>query len=578
MRFLEMVVELIPAAALGNHLWQSTLFAGACGLAALLLKQHKASIRYSIWLAASLKFLFPLSILIGIGAYAGEVTDVRVVPREWLVASSASSASSAVSRQNVAQPPTLGGDLALTGPSEPGLGQGVLIGGWLIGAAIAAIWVSFRRLRLRMRLGKALALNEGRAVEALRRVQSRYGYLNRVRLVSSDVGVEPGVFGIVRPLLLLPTGITDRLTEDQLETIIAHELCHIRRRDNLASVFHVIVQTIFWFHPLVWWIGSRLVAERERSCDEDVVKMGMDRRVYASAILKVCEFYLAVPSAVVSRVTGSNLTTRIEDIMTPHISLEMGSARKFLMACAALAFVTAPVLFGMTTAPGGMSQQAASVTSVPSPRPAVAPTRTAGPAGAVAPQTPSRQAPRPVTPAIAPQPRSVSVATPPAQQESRTDYELRPGDELEIVVWKESELTRRSIVRPDGKIGIPLIGDVVAEGLTPMRLQSEIQDGLSRFLAEPKVTILVSAPRKVKVAIQGAVAHPGDYSLEGRMTVLRLLAQAGGFSEFAKRDQVSIFREEAGAVRRYLFDYGAFLAGNFDQNILLREDDIVIVP
>ena len=102
MRFLEMVVELIPAAALGNHLWQSTLFAGACGLAALLLKQHKASIRYSIWLAASLKFLFPLSILIGIGAYAGEVTDVRVVPREWLVASSASSASSAVSRQNVA--------------------------------------------------------------------------------------------------------------------------------------------------------------------------------------------------------------------------------------------------------------------------------------------------------------------------------------------------------------------------------------------------------------------------------------------------------------------------------------------
>jgi len=119
---------------------------------------------------------------------------------------------------------------------------------------------------------------------------------------------------------------------------------------------------------------------------------------------------------------------------------------------------------------------------------------------------------------------------------------------------------------------------VVAEGLTPMRLQSEIQDGLSRFLAEPKVTILVSAPRKVKVAIQGAVAHPGDYSLEGRMTVLRLLAQAGGFSEFAKRDQVSIFREEAGAVRRYLFDYGAFLAGNFDQNILLREDDIVIVP
>src|SRR5678815_2421712 len=95
---------------------------------------------------------------------------------------------------------------------------------------------------------------------------------------------------------------------------------------------------------------------RDSSCDEQVLKVGIDRQIYASAILRVCEFYLAAPLAMVSRVTGSNLKTRIEDIMTPRMILRVGSGRMVLLAFAAVALVVTPVLFGVTTAPTGLKQ------------------------------------------------------------------------------------------------------------------------------------------------------------------------------------------------------------------------------
>ena len=78
--------------------------------------------------------------------------------------------------------------------------------------------------------------------------------LEVISIVASTTPVEPGIFGIYRPVLLWPRGISERLTDEQVEAILAHELCHLRRRDNLAAALHMVVQTIFWFHPLVWWI------------------------------------------------------------------------------------------------------------------------------------------------------------------------------------------------------------------------------------------------------------------------------------------------------------------------------------
>jgi beta-lactamase regulating signal transducer with metallopeptidase domain len=93
--------------------------------------------------------------------------------------------------------------------------------------------------------------------------------------------LEPGVFGVFRPVLYLPAGIADHLDDAQLKAIVAHELCHIRRRDNLTAALHMLVEAVFWFHPLIWWIGTRLVDERERACDEEVVQSGSDPEVYA---------------------------------------------------------------------------------------------------------------------------------------------------------------------------------------------------------------------------------------------------------------------------------------------------------
>jgi bla regulator protein BlaR1 len=87
--------------------------------------------------------------------------------------------------------------------------------------------------------------------------------------------------------LLWPLGISERFEDEHLVSILAHELCHVRRRDNLTAAIHMLVESIFWFHPLIWWLGAPLVDERERACDEDVLQRGVQRQVYAESILKV---------------------------------------------------------------------------------------------------------------------------------------------------------------------------------------------------------------------------------------------------------------------------------------------------
>src|SRR6266576_923925 len=83
--------------------------------------------------------------------------------------------------------------------------------------------------------------------------------------------------------------------------MLAHELWHVQRRDNLAAAVHMLVEAVFWFHPLLWWLGARLVEERERACDEEVLEMGKERQVYAESILKICEFCVESPELISRR-------------------------------------------------------------------------------------------------------------------------------------------------------------------------------------------------------------------------------------------------------------------------------------
>ena len=166
------------------------------------------------------------------------------------------------------------------------------------------------------------------------------------------------MFGIFRPVLLLPNGIMDCLTAREMESIVAHELCHVRRRDNLLTAIHMAVEALFWFHPLVWWVGARLMEERERACDEEVLLLGSEPQVYAEGILRICELYLESPLACVSGVTGANLRKRIEEIMSNRIGIGLTFCRKAALAMAAITAVAAPAIVGVMNAPYSRAQSA----------------------------------------------------------------------------------------------------------------------------------------------------------------------------------------------------------------------------
>jgi uncharacterized protein (TIGR03435 family) len=165
-------------------------------------------------------------------------------------------------------------------------------------------------------------------------------------VMSSPSMPEPGVVGIRRPRLLLPEGIVEHLTPAQLRSLIAHERCHIRCHDNLVAAIHMLVEAIFWFHPAVWWIETRLVDERERACDEAVLQAGSLPQDYAEGILEVCRQSVGVRVACVAGVSGSDLRARVEAIMRNETGRPMTRGRRWALAVAVVGLVGAPVAGG----------------------------------------------------------------------------------------------------------------------------------------------------------------------------------------------------------------------------------------
>jgi uncharacterized protein (TIGR03435 family) len=163
--------------------------------------------------------------------------------------------------------------------------------------------------------------------------------------------MEPGVFGWFRPRLLWPRGISDHLDDSQIEAILAHELSHIGRYDNLIAAAQIGVQAAFWFHPLVWWVGARLVEERERACDEDVLRCGSEPEVYAESILRTCRYAIESPLVCVAGITGANLKRRVETIMNHRGSNALGAAKRLVLWIAAVSAIAGPIGIGALNAP-----------------------------------------------------------------------------------------------------------------------------------------------------------------------------------------------------------------------------------
>ena len=322
--------------ALVSHLWQSTVFACAAWLLTLALRCNRAGIRYAIWVAASLKFVLPFSLLISLGAHLPWLGGGRIQQPAF---------SSVV--KDVADPLLLNFSVAgeniasnrlpATAPATaPRAAWWPLLLAliWICGVLFLALRWYGQWWRIRRALRVAAPMNVNAEIPVL---------LTRASL-------EPGVFGILRPVLLLPEGIEERLTSSQLDAVVAHELCHLRRRDNLTAALHMVVETLFWFHPVVWWIRARLIDEREHACDEAVLNSSHAALVYAEGILNVCKCYLEAPLMCVSGVTGSDLKRRITRIMAEQVGRKLTVTRKLLLGAAVLLAAGIPLSFGFVHA------------------------------------------------------------------------------------------------------------------------------------------------------------------------------------------------------------------------------------
>jgi len=328
-------------AALVNHLWQSTAVTLIIALLAFALRANHARTRFWLWAIASIKFLVPFSLLIAAGeSLRGVMTAPVEKPQLAAVMEQITQPySQAVSA--AASSPV--GSAAAVVPASSNLLPILLAAVWLCGALVLTYfwlrsWLQLRRMA---------------------RTATRMPMCAEVPVLSTPSLLEPGVFGIFQPVLLLPEGIMEHLSVEQLGTILAHEMHHVRRRDNLMAALHMVVETLFWFHPAVWWIKARLLEERERACDEAVLQSGSEADLYAESILNVCKFYVESPMACVSGVTGSDLKKRIVRIMTEQVSHQLDLGKKLLLGAAATVAVAVPVVFGLVHINHAYAQTAA---------------------------------------------------------------------------------------------------------------------------------------------------------------------------------------------------------------------------
>jgi polysaccharide export outer membrane protein len=199
---------------------------------------------------------------------------------------------------------------------------------------------------------------------------------------------------------------------------------------------------------------------------------------------------------------------------------------------------------------------------------AAADAQTATPAASVQPtvQAAAASAAR-VPPAVA------GAITPPA------DYVIGVDDQLEVVYWQDKDMSSAVTVRPDGNISLPLLNDIKAAGLTPEELRASVATAATKFVEDPTVSVVVKAINSRKVFLTGQIAKPGPYPLMDAMTVLQMLATAGGPNEYAKTDRITIVRRENGKDVVYKFNYKDVSQGRkLTQNIMLKPGDTIIVP
>jgi len=182
-------------------------------------------------------------------------------------------------------------------------------------------------------------------------------------------------------------------------------------------------------------------------------------------------------------------------------------------------------------------------------------------------------------PAAAAGSAAATTAEKPADKPHDDSFVIGNDDVLAINVWKEPDISRSIPVRSDGKISLPLVGEVQAAGLTPLKLEKDIAEKLKSYISEPEVTVMVQQVNSQKFNILGQVNKPGSYVIANSPTVLDAIALAGGFRDFAKRKSIYVLRHGASGEVRLAFNYKDVSQGkNMDQNVKLQPGDTIIIP
>ena len=307
-----------------NHLWEGTLLALLVFLAALALKHAPARARHRLWLLLAVKLAVPSFVLAGaLALLPGKqaAPPVEALGRWITVANTASSSS---------------------GHPEILCLASLL---WAAGFACTAGMFVRRQVALARLLAMGRPLTQGPAHDALARLR-RSRPLPPVRLLASHETAHLGTAGIFRPVILVPDALAQVLDPLELEAILEHELAHVRRRDPLVDGLQAVLACVLWFFPVVWLLGRRLAVERERACDEEVLRRGSSAQVYLLALLKACRTALGAPLPGMVTATAV-LRERIAGLLHPGSPRSGGRAVcvTVLTACVTLS------LAGMQGAP-----------------------------------------------------------------------------------------------------------------------------------------------------------------------------------------------------------------------------------
>jgi polysaccharide biosynthesis/export protein len=185
-----------------------------------------------------------------------------------------------------------------------------------------------------------------------------------------------------------------------------------------------------------------------------------------------------------------------------------------------------------------------------------------------------------VLPALAQTPKErVSPKSDPGDpQVDSATYVIGPEDVLDIFVWKETDLSRRVPVRMDGKISLPLVGEIQAAGLTPLQLKQQLITKLQDYVEVPNVTVTVMEVNSFKVYVTGQVAKPGVFVLRSETTILQIISMAGGFTQWANQGNLILVRREQGQEKKYIVNYKKIISGeDLSQNLILKSGDTIIV-